>query len=1060
MKTIYLSALLLIGSVVAQAQSARFPDAAPQSGVIIKKAAANRAAINTKTTAPSAATPHSTHHQCGQDATLNYMRSINPNYDAELRQLQRGIEMAAMQDNSAARSPQAVIEIPVVFHVIHNGEAVGTGRNISLARINAQLALLNSDIRKLNGNFNSGTPNVFKAAAADVEIRFCLAKTDPAGATTTGITRANLTDPVDNNDTETRIKPAQKWDVTRYLNIYILPIPGTNQFGGTIGYSYIPTPGLIGNVVDGIVIDYRWVGGAGVSGFSGGGRSLTHEVGHYFGLPHIWADVNNTGGCAADDGIADTPEQDDATSNNAAFQCSSGVPPVSCGTQNMYVNYMDYLDDDACYTMFTTGQKNVMRSVLTGTGANFGLANRSALVNNGLTQCSACNMTASVTTTSVTCTAAGTATTTVQNPAGTPTYAWSNGATTANLTTTVAGTYTITVTGTGGCIATATAIIANTCTTTCDTLLNYDTAVDSLRLYGSGTAGNGYISGNNQYNDRAKAEFFDYTGGANSDIKGVYIGFGRAKDSGTPNNVTINVWNSNGTAGAPSTILGSRTVTIASIATKIAANNFFQYYEFTNPIPLPANKKFYVGVTLPTTAGDTIALITNQTGVIAAGAGTAWEQASDATWHNYSDPNAGWGVELRHLIGAVIGTNTTASFTKSVNTIACGAANLVTLNSTASTNASIRQWSIQGGTPATSTAVSPTASWATGGTFTIRLITTSGCISDTATSTIVVTCASCNLTATTTAQATTCGLANGGVSVTATGGTAPYTYAWSSGGFTTATAGPVAAGTYTVTVTGGAGCTRTATGVVATSVPLTATTTAQATTCGNANGGVSVTATGGTAPYTYAWSSGGFTTATAGPVAAGTYTVTVTGGAGCTRTATGVVATSTGLTLTPTVQAPACGSTNGGISITATGGTTYTYAWSNPAFTTATAGPLAAGTYTVTVTSANGCTKSTSVVVACVTATQNTIAGVQNFVLYPNPSTGQALVSADFATATVVNIEVFNSFGQSVWQQKTATAVTHLAAYLELQNQASGVYFVNIRTAEGSMTRLLSLQNK
>ena len=165
MKTIYLSALLLISSITAQAQSSRFPNAAPQSGVITKKAAANRAAATTNTTTPSAATPTTphAHHQCGQDATLNYMRSINPNYDAELRQLQRGIEMAAMQDNSAARSPQAVIEIPVVFHVIHNGEAIGTGRNISLARINAQLALLNSDIRKLNGNFNSGTPNVFKA---------------------------------------------------------------------------------------------------------------------------------------------------------------------------------------------------------------------------------------------------------------------------------------------------------------------------------------------------------------------------------------------------------------------------------------------------------------------------------------------------------------------------------------------------------------------------------------------------------------------------------------------------------------------------------------------------------------------------------------------------------------------------------------------------------------------------------------------------------------------------------------------------------------------------------
>ncbi len=989
---------------------------------------------NLSKTTPQAPHNHAA-HSCGHEDMAALMMQSNPNYLQELQQHQRGVEQVSREQASAMRQPQAVIEIPVVVHVIHQGEAVGTGRNISDARIIAQLNVLNTDFRKQNTNWASGTPAVFQAAGADVEIHFCLAKTTPTGATTTGINRQQKTvtgTSTANSNIETAttgVKALYKWDPTRYLNIYVLPIPGTSALGGVIGYSYLPTGGVVGTYQDGIVLDYRWFGQTGQAGLSGGGRSLTHEVGHYLGLPHIWANASNTGGCAADDGIADTPEQNDATANNAAFNCASGVPPVSCGTQNMYVDYMDYLDDDACYTQFTAGQKAVMRSILTGSGATFGLTNRTALVNNGLTQCSACTMTAATSgITSITCVSPGTATATATNvPTGnTATYAWSNGATTASISTTTGGTYTVTITANSSCMATATAVILNTCTSLCDTLSNYNLGVDSARIYSAASAtSSGFVSGNNSYGDLAKADYFDYSAGAHTHIKGFYIAFGYAKDAAPSTNINLRVWSANGTAGAPNTVLGTIAASLTTIKNDVAAGNYIHYYEFPNPLALPANKKFYIGVDLPTTTGDTLVVITNQTSAMAAGTGTAWEKGSNGTWHNYSDATLGWGVDLAHLISPVLGTATVAAFTPATTSAACNTP--VTFNSSTSVNASIRTWNFTGGTPATSTAVSPSITYAAAGTYTVQLITQNACLADTITGTVTITCASCTLAATSTATATTCNLANGGASVAATGGTPPYTYIWSNGG-TAASISNVAAGTYTVTITAGVGCTLSKTAVVAASTAITATTTPTNTSCGLANGGASVTATGGTAPYTYIWSNAA-TTASISNIAAGTYTVTVTGSAGCTKTATVVVTASTALTATTTSGATTCGLANGTANITAGGGTTYTYAWNNAA-TTASISNLAAGTYTVTVTGGVGCTRTATAVVAASTGVTAATT--------PTPTTCGLANGAANATATGGTTYTY------VWSNAATTA--------SISNIAAGTYTVTV-TANTGCTR-------
>ncbi|MBL0054307.1 MAG: SprB repeat-containing protein [Bacteroidetes bacterium] len=124
---------------------------------------------------------------------------------------------------------------------------------------------------------------------------------------------------------------------------------------------------------------------------------------------------------------------------------------------------------------------------------------------------------------------------------------------------------------------------------------------------------------------------------------------------------------------------------------------------------------------------------------------------------------------------------------------------------------------------------------------------------------------------------------NGSATVTATGGTAPYTYLWSNGK-TTAANNNIAAGTYTATVTDAKGCTATCAYTVTQPTQLVATCAGTNVNCfGGNNGSATVTATGGTAPYTYLWSNGK-TTAANNNIAAGTYTATVTDAKGCTAT--------------------------------------------------------------------------------------------------------------------------------------------------------------------------------
>ncbi|RYX77967.1 hypothetical protein EON76_07180, partial [bacterium] len=204
------------------------------------------------------------------------------------------------------------------------------------------------------------------------------------------------------------------------------------------------------------------------------------------------------------------------------------------------------------------------------------------------------------------------------------------------------------------------------------------------------------------------------------------------------------------------------------------------------------------------------------------------------------------------------------------------------------------------------------------------------------------------------------GGSNGSATVTATGGTGNYTYLWAPSGGTAATATGLAAGTYTVTVTDANGCTKTQIFTITQPAVLATTGTQTNVSCnGGSNGSATVTATGGAGNYSYLWAPSGGTAATATGLVAGVYTVTVTDANGCTKTQSFTITQPALLATTAAQTNVSCnGGANGSATVTATGGAgNYSYLWAPRGGTAATATGLAAGTYTVTVTDANGCTK-------------------------------------------------------------------------------------------------------
>lgn len=257
-----------------------------------------------------------------------------------------------------------VITIPVVVHVVNYAP---DPFEISDAKIKSQIDILNEDFRKKNSD-HVKTPDEFKDLVADIGIEFRLATIDPNGNPTTGIIRSESDviggDGQDDIDAieDRRLYFTDKggqdaWPNSKYLNIWIAD--SSTRSGDLALAGYANPPGSDPRI-DGVVMDPR-VFGVLEPVYPGHhlGRTATHEIGHWLNLKHIWGEA---GSCEIGDEVEDTPDQESRSPVTFVY------PTISCGSNDMIMNFMDYVWDDAMY-MFTKGQKERMRALFNEGGA-------------------------------------------------------------------------------------------------------------------------------------------------------------------------------------------------------------------------------------------------------------------------------------------------------------------------------------------------------------------------------------------------------------------------------------------------------------------------------------------------------------------------------------------------------------------------------------------------------------------------------------------------------------------------------------------------------------------
>ena len=253
----------------------------------------------------------------------------------------------------------------------------------------------------------------------------------------------------------------------------------------------------------------------------------------------------------------------------------------------------------------------------------------------------------------------------------------------------------------------------------------------------------------------------------------------------------------------------------------------------------------------------------------------------------------------------------------------------------------------------------PTATGLAPGTYTVTVTDANGC-ANSYTTTINGPASGSAISISSTPTNIDCaGNMNGAVSVSVTGGTPGYTYAWSNGSTSSDLSGLVP-GTYTLTVTDNSGCTSTQVVTITEPSLITASGTGtNPTTSGGSDGSIDLTVGGGTPGYTYQWSNGATTQDISGLVA-DCYTVTITDSNECTEVSTTCIEDPMDPPMVTTTTTPTSGcvanSTTGSVTANPSSGTPpYTYVWSNGGMTQTISG-VGAGTYTVTVTDANGMT--------------------------------------------------------------------------------------------------------
>jgi hypothetical protein len=297
---------------------------------------------------------------CGFMGNHNYALANETGYAQTRRMLE--LSNAALRTATLTQT----VTIPVVVHVVYHKDSEA----ITDQQVTEQIEILNRDYAGKNVDLKK-VPKPFAAVAGKSMIQFALASRSPDGKATTGITRtktriaqfpeAKVPRGADSTGyIDKEVKAAETghiaWPREHYLNLWVC-----NMGKDPLGYAAFP-----GSAAwrDGVVIDYTCFGASGTaeSPFDKG-RTAVHEIGHWFDLLHIWGDDGNS--CNRSDSVGDTPNQGGANYGVPTF------PNVTCKNGpngDMFMNYMDYVDDEAMY-MFSKGQVARMHATLSGVRA-------------------------------------------------------------------------------------------------------------------------------------------------------------------------------------------------------------------------------------------------------------------------------------------------------------------------------------------------------------------------------------------------------------------------------------------------------------------------------------------------------------------------------------------------------------------------------------------------------------------------------------------------------------------------------------------------------------------
>ncbi|MEO7989249.1 MAG: M43 family zinc metalloprotease [Chryseolinea sp.] len=570
--------------------------------------------------------------------------------------IQQRMKEILTREKASGRTQALVLTIPVVVHVIHNGEAVGSGMNLSKAQIQSQIDVLNEDFRR-----RAGTPGFNNnPVGADIEIEFCLSPVDANGNALTdpGIHRYNGNKTSwTREEIEGSLKSSTTWNSNLFYNIWTVKFGGTSS--NLLGYAQFPDQSGLGGLnetggsasTDGVVIQYTSFGSVDKGSFPimqapyNKGRTLSHETGHWLGLRHIWGDGN-----CADDFVSDTPP-----AASASTGCNVGR--FSCGATNMVENYMDY-SNDACMNIFTLGQKTRIRAVM-----DLSPRRKSLLAANLCSPIVADVPTPDFSTENLKCVLLGSRVTFTDLSTNFPsewhwTFEGGDPGTSTERNPKVRynsiGSFKVSLWAKNSLGISDTLVVDDYIVVSeqglCRDINNFkpENTASTIKLaeFGNYT---GYLTGHNSAKSKGVSEFFINECGYKY-ISGVNIRFGHVYATSEDATVTVFVWNALGPQRAPGAVIERKVILLKQIQEDLA-NNKATEIVFDRETPV-FSLPYQVGLELNYDDGDTLAIQSSLDGESTNA--TSWIKNEASVWSTYT---IAFGANIAMDIEPVIGMN-------------------------------------------------------------------------------------------------------------------------------------------------------------------------------------------------------------------------------------------------------------------------------------------------------------------------------------------------------------------------------------------------------------------